>query len=181
MARIRPTVVVLFHPQEFGCPTWISRKARWAKDHAIAYLRAKTVPPNLRWLKSLQRLWSVRKNLGTWQEFPQGSNRPMTTPWHIYELRQFHRTWDGVHWTSSCEVTTSTNIWVPDKKSRRGQTGQWQWHSSSRGQDSSIELEMAWISPGIVESQHPQEFGCPTAFLQGPDGPITMLLHVCDW
>ena len=46
---IGPAVAELQHLKEFGCPTGMPRRARWANDHAAAHLRAKMDPWKLRW------------------------------------------------------------------------------------------------------------------------------------
>ena len=49
-------------------------------------------------------------------------------------------------------------------------------HQKQMGQDSSIELNMEWISPAVEELQGVQVFGCPTGMPQ--IDPMTMpLLH----
>ena len=44
----------LQRPQGFGDPTIMPRRARWANDHTVANLLAKTAPLNLRWSESMQ-------------------------------------------------------------------------------------------------------------------------------
>ena len=41
------------------------------------------------------------------------------------------------------------------------------------GQDGSIELEIGQISPVVVESQYPQESGCPMGIWKGLIGRYT--------
>ena len=48
MEQIGPAVVELQYLQGIGCMTGIPARAQWANDHAIAHLRAKMVPQNLR-------------------------------------------------------------------------------------------------------------------------------------
>ena len=71
------------------------------------------------------------------------------------------RAWKSLNQSSSCVVTMSARIWLPDRNALP-QTGQWPYHCSSTGQDSSIELEIIWIGPVVVGLQ------C----LQDPDGQM---------
>ena len=77
----------------------------------IQHLWAKAFQQNLRGSKSVQRLWSysICKNLGARQEFPDWPNRPTTTLLHIYGprwLKQIQMDW--IH-AASCRVTCSVS------------------------------------------------------------------------
>ena len=87
---------------------------------------------------------------------------------------RFHWTWYGANQTNSCEVTMSVEIWVLHRNSCRGPMGQWVYRCTARGQVSSIKLEMAQMSPIVVDFQLPQKFGCPTR-MPGPDGPDRLI------
>ena len=54
--------------------------------------------------------------------------------------------------------------------------GQWLCCCSSMGQDGSVELEMAWIGPAVVDLQCLQKYGCPTG-MPSLDWPAK-LLHI---
>ena len=52
-------------------------------------------------------------------------------------------------------------------------------HCTFMGLDGSMELEMVWIDPAVVEIQCPQRLGCPTACPKVPDGQMILPLHIC--
>ena len=60
----------------------------------------------------------------------------------------------------------------------QGLMGQWWRHYTSKGQDSSIELEMAIIGAAVMKLQHLQNVGAWREFPQEPDRPMIMPLHI---
>ena len=68
--------------------------------------------------------YHISKNLGAQRVYPERPDEQMTMPLHIFEPRWFHRTQNGLNQLSSCGVTPSTRIWVPDRNSLKDPMGQ---------------------------------------------------------
>ena len=97
----------------------------------------------------------------------------MTLPLHIYRQIWFHKTYDGVNWSSSCWVTVSARIWVPGGIARTGPMDQWPCRCTYTGQDGSTEHKMSKSFQWLWSYSIRKNFGGR----HGPEGSMTMPLH----
>ena len=93
---------------------------------------------------------------------PWGPDGQMTMMLHIYRPRRFQRTWFGVNraqWLQSSGVCKIPEALVTDSRSpyfshghaHVAPMGKWPCRPTSRGWDSSNELDLEWIGPTIAE------------------------------
>ena len=91
-------------------------------------------------IRASERIWVPMVN--AWMGF----DRPMIKSFHIYRPKQLCRNWDLTNWSSSCRVPAFARIWVHNGITQKGLMGQLLYYYTSTDQNSSLELEMEWLS-----------------------------------
>ena len=122
--------------------------------------------------------WPVSNHSKTYQVNQLYKSPAYAFVWWIQTNRdygkwRFHRPWDGTNQYSGSGFIASVRIWL-SRYAQKGLMGQWSYCCIFMGQDSAIEIEMAWIGPSVAELQHPKKSGCPTRISERAWWPMTM-------